>query len=71
MLSISTNITGSTTTAALLEGGPLDALPFRARLALWNTGSIDAPDTIPLGGVTPVFISDQLEGFAARSQERP
>lgn len=70
-MSITTNRTGDTSVAALLEDGPLEALDFRARLSLWNTGNIDAPDTIPVGGVRAVFIRGELEGFVAAAQERP
>lgn len=63
---LSTDVTGSTTTAALLEDSPMDALPFRTRQMLWDTGNIDAPELICAGGAKAIRIEGHYECTAVR-----
>jgi hypothetical protein len=59
-------MSGSTSDAALLEDSPLDALNYRDRLCLWNTGNIDAPELICQGGCKAVIIQGTFEGVTPK-----
>jgi hypothetical protein len=67
---IPAGVTGDTTTTALLEEGPLDDLSFRDRKVLWNSGNIDAPEFICVGGVRAVVIQGTFEGCTPRTRAR-
>lgn len=67
---IKAGVTGSPTTAALLEDGPMDALGFRTSMILWCSGNIDAPELIVAGGCKAIVIEGTFEATTPRTIAR-